>query len=250
MRDGTGRVQRVLLMGGTSEIGLAIVRAMGLAPGAEVVLAAREGAPLAAAALTLPDELVISSDTFDARDPETGRRAVRRAFGAADVDLVVPAFGVLGDQGAFEQGSADVAELLTVNVTSQAVVLFETARLMAAQGHGTLVVLSSIAGVRARRANFAYGSSKAALDALGSGLADAVAGTAVQVVVIRPGFVIGRMTRGLRPAPLACRPEDVGVAVARAIRTGRDEVWVPRSLRILAAAMRLTPRRVWRRLPR
>jgi decaprenylphospho-beta-D-erythro-pentofuranosid-2-ulose 2-reductase len=249
MRDGTGRVDRVLLMGGTSEIGLATLRSLALAPAADVVLAGRTRAELDAAAATLPI-FGVRVAVFDALDPPSALGVVRDAFAAGDVDLVLPAFGVLGDQARSEQEPETVVEQLTVNVTTQAVVLLEAARLMTAQGHGTLVVLSSIAAVRSRRANFVYGSSKAAVDALGTGLGAAAEGTGVRVIVVRPGFVVGRMTRRMTPAPFATTPAEVGSAIARAVRTGQREVWVPGRLRVVAWAMRLTPYVVWKRLRR
>ena len=74
---------------------------------------------------------------------------------------------------------------------------------MRARGRGTIVVLSSVAAVRPRKANFVYGSAKAGLDAFARGLADSLHGTGVRVLLVRPGFVLGRMTAGMPAAPLA-----------------------------------------------
>ena len=111
-------------------------------------------------------------------------------------------------------------------------------------------MFSSVAGVRVRRANYVYGSAKAGLDGFASGLADALHGSGVHLTLVRPGFVVGRMTAdsGLSPAPLSSTPDQVAEATARGI--GRDVVWVPGALRLLFTAMRLLPRRAWRRLPR
>jgi decaprenylphospho-beta-D-erythro-pentofuranosid-2-ulose 2-reductase len=251
MRDGTGRLHRVLVMGGTSEIGLATVRALDLDEDAEVVLAGRDRNRLEEAAAGLPSRLRTDVRLFDATDPESALVVVRSVFAEGDVDLVLPAFGVLGDQAGSERDVESVLPQIQVNVTSQAVVLLEAARLLREQGHGTLCVLSSIAAARSRRANFVYGATKAAVDALGTGLALAVEGSGARVIVVRPGFVIGRMTAGMPAAPFASTPEEVGAAVARAVRSsGRRVVWVPRELGVVAAAMRLAPYSVWRRVRR
>jgi decaprenylphospho-beta-D-erythro-pentofuranosid-2-ulose 2-reductase len=121
---------------------------------------------------------------------------------------------------------------------------------MRGQRHGTIVILSSIAAVRPRKANFVYGAAKAGLDAFGRGLADALHGTGVRVVLVRPGFVTGRMTAGMPPAPMSSTPEQVGAAVAAALRRGETTIWVPGSLRIMALALRLIPRPLWRRIRR
>jgi decaprenylphospho-beta-D-erythro-pentofuranosid-2-ulose 2-reductase len=254
MVDAAGRLQRVLLLGGTSEIGRAILHAVVLAPDAEVILAGRDEVALLAVAASLPSHLKPRVDLFDALEPETARAVVERAFESGAVDLVVPAFGVLGDQPAFEDDPLAAVPLLAVNVTAQTVVLLEAARGLRRQGHGTLLVLSSVAAVRARRPNFVYGSGKAALEGMAVGLDAVLSGSGARVIVVRPGFVVGRMTRGLRPAPLACTPADVGAAVAGALgrAPGRNRriVWVPGRLRVVSWLMRLTPRVLWVRLRR
>jgi len=107
-----------------------------------------------------------------------------------------------------------------------------------------------VAAVRPRKANFVYGAAKAGLDAFGRGLADSLYGTGVRVLLVRPGFVTGRMTAGMDPAPLASTPAQVGKAVAEALTGTSGEVWVPRTVGLLAVAMRVIPRPLWRRMRR
>jgi len=121
---------------------------------------------------------------------------------------------------------------------------------MRAQGQGTIVVLSSVAAVRPRKANFVYGAAKAGLDAFARGLTDSLHGTGVRVLLVRPGFVTGRMTAGMAPAPMATTPEQVGAATAAALRGRKSAVWIPAPLGGLAVALRLIPRPAWRRVSR
>jgi decaprenylphospho-beta-D-erythro-pentofuranosid-2-ulose 2-reductase len=95
-----------------------------------------------------------------------------------------------------------------------------------------------------------YGAAKAGLDAFARGLADSLHGSGVRVVLVRPGFVTGRMTAGMQPAPLATTPAKVGAATAAALRGGKDAVWIPAPLAGLAVALRLVPRPAWRRVSR
>ena len=53
----------------------------------------------------------------------------------------------------------------------------------------------------------------------------------VRLLIVRPGFVIGRMTEGMAPAPLSSTPAQVAAATARALAKGRRTVWVPWTLR-------------------
>jgi decaprenylphospho-beta-D-erythro-pentofuranosid-2-ulose 2-reductase len=112
------------------------------------------------------------------------------------------------------------------------------------------VVLSSIAAIRPRKANFVYGAAKAGLDAFARGLADSLYGSGVRVLLVRPGFVIGRMTAGMPPAPLSTTPAKVGQAVAAALSGDGNVVWVPPALRLLAGGIRLIPRQMWRQVRR
>jgi short-subunit dehydrogenase len=114
----------------------------------------------------------------------------------------------------------------------------------------SIVVFSSVAGVRVRRANYVYGSAKAGLDGFSSGLADALYGTGVHLLIVRPGFVVGRMTEGMTPAPLSSTPDQVASATVRALAKRRRTVWVPWSLRPMFIGLRLLPQFVWRRMPR
>ena len=163
---------------------------------------------------------------------------------------MVLAFGVLGDQALAEQDPAAAVAVVHTDYVAQVHALTVLADRLRQAGRGTLVVFSSVAGVRVRRANYVYGSAKAGLDGFASGLADALAGSGVRLLLVRPGFVIGRMTEGMSPAPFSSTPDQVADAVVDALARGRQEVWVPGILRPVFFLMRLLPRAVWRRMPR
>jgi len=117
------------------------------------------------------------------------------------------------------------------------------------QGHGGIVVLSSVAGYRVRRSNFIYGSAKAGLDGFASGLGEALRGTGVTVQVVRPGFVRTKMTAGRPAAPFAVGPERVASDIVRGLQTGRAVIWSPGVLKWVFTILRLLPQALWRRVP-
>jgi decaprenylphospho-beta-D-erythro-pentofuranosid-2-ulose 2-reductase len=166
------------------------------------------------------------------------------------VDLVISAAGILVGQDVLDDDPLQAGLLVETNFTGHVTTLLGAAARLRAQGHGTIVVLSSVAAVRPRRANFVYGAAKAGLDAFARGLTDSLHGSGVRVLLVRPGFVIGRMTQGMTPAPLSSTPDAVGRAVAAALAGRSDVVWVPSQLGVLAVALRLVPRPIWRRLRR
>lgn len=251
MRDALGVPQTILLLGGSSEIGLAIARTWaGQRHGLRVTLAARETPRrvTAAAELTARGCQVREID-FDALDDDAHRRAIDAAAEDGDIDVAVVAYGVLGEPEAAWQDPAAAAKIAMTNYAAAVQSGVALGGVVRHQGHGVVVALSSVAAERPRRSNFVYGSSKAGFDAFYTGLGEALRPVGGRVVVVRPGFVRSSMTVGLDPAPLAVDPEDVAKAVVNAVTSGRDQVWVPRRLRPVMSVLRHLPRPVFRRLP-
>jgi decaprenylphospho-beta-D-erythro-pentofuranosid-2-ulose 2-reductase len=252
MRDALGDVQSVLVLGGRSEIAGATVRALVARRTRDVVLAARRPEQLAAVAEELRAAgAEVEGVRFDADDPpEEHARVVDDVFERhGDLDLVLVAAGVLGDQERAARDPVAARAIAETNFAGLVSAIVPCAERLRAQGHGTLCVLSTVAGERPRRSNFVYGASKAGLDAFAQGLGDTLAGTGVQVLVVRPGFVHTRMTEGLEPAPLATTPEEVAETVLDGIAKGKHTVWAPPALRYVMAVLRHLPRPIFRRLP-
>ncbi len=245
--------RRVLVLGGTSEIGLAIVAELQRLAPREVVLVGRDAAGLAQAGEQLEragiaDALGI---TLDARDLPAHADVLDQAWERlGGVDLVILAVGILGERGGLPSDVAGALEVLEVNLLDAGALLMHCAERLRRQGGGTVVVLSSVAAERARAANVVYGASKAGLDALAQGLADALRPDGVGVLVVRPGFVATKMTHGLEPAPLATTPAAVARSVAQGLTRGAHTVWAPPALRWLMLALRSLPRPLHRRLNR
>lgn len=262
MKDSLGSVQSVLVLGGASEIGVAIAARLAGPRRATVVLAGRRPAALDAAAGVVRSAGAGRVETlpFDADDTAAHTTVLARAADLAggDLDVVVLAFGVLGAERAAGAAAGrsgagpDLAGLVAMARTNYVGTVsagLAAAHHLRGQGHGALIVLSSVAGVRVRRANFVYGSSKAGVDGFARGLADSLRGSGVQVLVVRPGFVRTRMTEGLPDAPLATTAGDVAAATVAALVSGKELVWVPRALGTVFTGLRHLPGAVWRRLP-
>jgi decaprenylphospho-beta-D-erythro-pentofuranosid-2-ulose 2-reductase len=249
--NAVGVPQSLLLLGGTSDIALAVAREyVARAPGLRVVLAARPSERRDRAVTELTDlGATVEALDFDARDLASHQATVAAAAEGGDVDISVVAYGLLGDN---EQAWTDVdaavrlAETNYVAPVASGVALGELVR---RQGHGVVVALSSVAGERPRRSNFVYGSTKAGFDAFYTGLGEALRPLGGRVLVVRPGFVASKMTEGLAPAPLSVTPPDVARAVVAAVDSGAEQVWVPRAIRPVMSALRHLPRPVFRRLP-
>jgi decaprenylphospho-beta-D-erythro-pentofuranosid-2-ulose 2-reductase len=249
MRDALGAVQSVLVLGGASEIALATVRPLIDRRCRTVVLAVRDPE----AVRPIADELRARGATevdvvaFDATRHDTHEALIEDvAARHGDIDLALVAFGVLGDQATFDDDPLAAAAAVDVNYVAAVTTGLALARRIRTQGHGTIVFLSSVAGVRARASNFVYGSSKAGMDAFAQGLGDHLLPVGGRVAVVRPGFVRSRMTEGMPAQPFAVDPDVVGDAIVAGLQEGREVIWAPGLLRYVFAIMRLLPRRVWR----
>jgi len=237
---------RVLLLGGTSEIGLAIVSALRLGSDAEIILAGRDVQRLEAAGKSLNRPVTVIR--YDALETGAHQAFADEVCAGGVPDLVIAATGILTPQERLQQDVQLAATMIETNFTGHVTALLAFGEAMRRRGSGTLVVLSSVAAVRPRKFNSVYGATKVALDAFARGYADSLHGTGVRVLLVRPGFVTGRMTEGMKPAPLATTPAAVGAAVASALHGNKSVVWVPAPLVGLATVMKLIPRPVWRKM--
>jgi decaprenylphospho-beta-D-erythro-pentofuranosid-2-ulose 2-reductase len=252
VQDALGSVQSVLVLGGGSDIAMATLRELVKRRARTIVLAARDPGALSGQVeeLRALGATTVEAVAFDAHDTATHTAFVDDVFGRmGDVDLALVAFGVLGDQEQAEQDGAAAVDIATVNYVGAVSVTVPIAQRMRDQGHGAIVALSSVAGERARRSNFVYGSSKAGMDAFFQGLGDSLVGSGVKVMIVRPGFVHTKMTEGMDAAPLSTTPEAVAAAIVKGLARGSEQVWVPSALRYVMSALRHVPRPVFRKLP-
>ncbi|WP_329589888.1 SDR family NAD(P)-dependent oxidoreductase [Streptomyces sp. NBC_01362] len=236
MKDAFGAPQSLLVLGGTSEIALATARRLIALRTRTVRLAGRPGPALDAAAAELRARgAEVRTVGFDALDAESHESTLGEIFAEGDIDMVLLAFGIAGDQGRDEEEPLAAVRVAQTNYTGAVSAGLVCAGALQAQGHGSLVVLSSVAGERVRRADFIYGSSKAGLDAFTQGLGDALHGTGVHVMVVRPGLV--------RPEPT---PETTPEAVPEAVPAARAASPSPARARggaALLASARITAAR-------
>ncbi|MDR0989970.1 MAG: decaprenylphospho-beta-D-erythro-pentofuranosid-2-ulose 2-reductase [Propionibacteriaceae bacterium] len=252
MINATANPQRIVLFGGTSDLGLEIVATYLRQFPAHVVLATRaQSTDRAAAEERMRAEGARSVRTvdFDAADPASHAATVEAAWADGDVDVAIVAFGQLGDADRLWRDQPRLVDFMTVNFTGAVSLGALLANRMTAQGHGQMIVLSSVAGDRVRRSNFVYGSAKAGLDAFFTNLGDALDRTGVRVLVARPGMVRTAMTAGLKDAPLTQDPDVAARQIVAAAQQGRRVVWVPAAFRLVSLVLHHIPGPIFRRLP-
>ncbi|AGC65016.1 short-chain type dehydrogenase [Mycobacterium liflandii 128FXT] len=250
--DAVGNPQSVLLLGGTSEIGLAICqRYLRNAP-ARIVLACLPDDPGrddAVAQMKAAGASSVELIDFDAMDTDSHPKVIEQAFGGGDVDVAVVAFGLLGDAEELWQNQHKAVQIAEINYTAAVSVGVLLGEKMRAQGFGQIIAMSTVAGERVRRSNFVYGSTKAGLDGFYLGLSEALREHGVRVLVIRPGQVRTRMSAHVKEAPLTVDKEYVANLAVTAAAKGKELVWAPAAFRYVMMVLRHIPRSIFRRLP-
>ncbi|MCE2735857.1 MAG: SDR family NAD(P)-dependent oxidoreductase [Acidimicrobiaceae bacterium] len=253
MKNGVGVAQNIVLFGGTSEIGIAILKRL-VKPGvARVVLVSRniDAAEVASEGLSSQfPEVDFHHIRFDASDASAMQNVVASvAEEVGDIDVAVIAQGLLNEGSDYYSHPDGLVEMANVNFTGTMTLMYALAARVKAQGYGKIVLLSSVAGERVRKGNPAYGATKAGIDGFALALDHELAGTGASVLVVRPGFVATKMTSGMKKAPFSTDAESVAAIVERGIASDKKVVWAPGILRWLFLVLKNVPLPVWRRLP-
>jgi decaprenylphospho-beta-D-erythro-pentofuranosid-2-ulose 2-reductase len=250
--DAVGNPQAILLLGGTSEIGLAICERYLQNARARILLAAMPDDPgrdAAVAQMKAAGAKSVELIDFDAVDTDNHPKVIDAAFAGGDIDVAIVAFGLLGDAEELWQNQRKAVQIAEINYTAAVSVGVLLGEKMRAQGFGQIIAMSTVAGERVRRSNFVYGSTKAGLDGFYLGLGEALKPFGVRVLVIRPGQVRTRLSAHVKEAPLTVDKEYVANLAVTASAKGKELVWAPGAFRYVMMVLRHIPRPIFRKLP-
>ena len=251
MIDAVGRPQSILLLGGASDMGLAVVEEFLSRGSARVVLAARSNESLsdAEARMHAAGASEVQTVEFDAVDFDSHPGVFEKIWEDGDIDIAIVAFGILGDNEKQWTNQKLAVQAAQVNFTGAVSVGVLLADRMKKQGHGQIVAFSTVAGEMVRRSNFVYGSTKAGLDGFYRMLNEALRGSGVRVLTVRPGQVRTNMTKGLDDAPLTVNKEDVAKAIGKAVDDRKAVIWVHPLFRPIMMILKHLPLPIIRKLP-
>ena len=252
MINAVGNPQTLLLLGGTSEIGLAICEEYLKKAPLRVILAALPNDPgrdSAVAQMKAAGATQVDVIDFDALDTESHPKVIDEAWSKGDVDVAIVAFALDGDAEELWQNQRKAVLIANVNYTASVSVGVLVGEKMKAQGFGRIIAMSSVAGERVKRANFVYGSTKAGLDGFYLGLGEALAPFGPKVTVVRPGMVRTQFSAHVKEAPLTVNKDVVATLAVAASDKGKEIVWTPGPWRFVMMGLRHVPRAIFRKLP-
>lgn len=241
--------QRILIIGATSAIAEATAR-LYAARGASLCLLARDRARAEAIAqdLSMRGAASVRSGVLDVFDFTAHTAALGGAWSAFNgFDVALIAHGTLPNQARCDADTDYAIHEFSVNGTATIALANDVARRLQAQGSGTLVVISSVAGDRGRASNYLYGAAKAAVSAYASGLRQRLNPRGINVLTIKPGFVDTPMTAAFKKGALWAKPEQVARGIVTAIDKHRAVVYLPWFWWGIMAVIRSIPELVFRR---
>lgn len=243
-------MQKILIIGATSAIAEASARRWA-ARGDSLFLVGRraERLQVIAADLRVRGAAAVGCYTMDACDTPA-HAAMLAAAGAAlgGIDLALIAHGSLPDQKACQASVERTLKEIEINGLSVVALATRIGELFAAQGAGSLAVISSVAGDRGRQSNYVYGAAKGMVSLFLQGLRNRLAKQGVHVLTIKPGFVDTPMTAALPKGALWAKPDAVARGIVRAIDSRRDEVYLPGFWWLIMTIIRHIPERLFKKL--
>ncbi|MGH2481918.1 MAG: SDR family oxidoreductase [Ktedonobacteraceae bacterium] len=241
---------RILILGATSMLAHETAKNF-LKEGAELVLVARSPEKLTTIANDLSvrgakQVATIQADLDDLARHQEVLDAALKAF--AGLDMVLVAYGTLGDQQRCEQEVDAALQEFTTNCTSVISLLTLLANYFEQQQSGCIAVISSVAGDRGRQSNYIYGAAKGAVTVFLQGLRNRLAKKGVTVITIKPGMVATPMTAHMRKGLLFADPKVVGRGIATAMLKHKDVVYLPGYWRYIMWIIKSIPESIFKKM--
>lgn len=163
-------------------------------------------------------------------------------------DLILVAYGSLPDNEKIKYDFKSINEEFNINFISVSSIVNYFSQKFTDRNSGTIAVISSVAGDRARGSNYIYGTAKGALSLFLQGLRSNLSSTNVKIITIKPGFVETKMTAHLPKNFLFAKPDRVAKEIINGINKGKDIIYVPKFWFIIMFLIKLLPESIFKKL--
>jgi len=239
-----GIFKDVVLVGSTSDIGIAIINKIPLYDKADIHLVGRR----------MPEKksfrnpnLNLIFHKLDLGDITEVTNLFTKLSYFEETELVILAAGFLPEENS-EFDLPSLGETLRVNSISSIICLSGFAKIMYENKGGKILVCSSVASVRPRLRNFSYGASKSALDFYAIGLQNRLSKSNLTISILRPGYVFTKMTKNFKPAPFSISLETLVRISVDGLLKNKKIIYAPWKLKIVMNLLRVVPRFIFNKL--
>ena len=243
---------RIVIVGATSAMAEHCARLWIQQPGIDLILLGRDLARTERVCADLrvrnPQAHVHAAQTHFT-DPAAIQATVDDLATQGRFDVVLIAHGSLPDQQQCQDDLLQCENALVVNGISPVLFAEAFALHMARANHGTLAIIGSVAGDRGRKSNYVYGAAKGLVSRYAQGLQHRFAGTAVKVVLIKPGPTDTPMTAHLKgQGTKLASVEQVAADTVKAIARGQATLYTPKPWFVVMMVVRHLPAFVFNKL--
>ena len=238
----------ILIIGAKSDIAKEVARVYAK-NGYNLYLASRQSEDLKDLAndIKIRSNVEVNLKEFDITDFESHEQFYN-SLKPKPLGVIVVA-GYMAEQKTCENDWSKTLNTINVNFTGAVSILNIIANDMEKNKNGFIVGVSSVSGDRGRKANYIYGSSKAAFSVYLSGLRNRLHESSVKVLTVKPGFVATKMTAKLDlPAKLTAQPEDVAKDIFTAQQKGKDVLYTKPIWRVIMMIIKIIPEWKFKRM--
>ncbi len=243
-------MSKILILGATSAIAEQFARLYACSEN-EVLLVARNADSLEEISqdLNVRGYSKTSSISYDFSDVEKATNLIKQCYETlGNIDIVLIAFGTLPDQNEVSLDSNAMHKEILLNYNSIVILLNELANLFEKQKNGTIAVISSVAGDRGRQSNYVYGSAKGGISIFMQGLRNRLAGYNIQILTVKPGFVITPMTDSFEKGLLWVGPDKIARDIKKAINKKKDVLYTPWFWWWIMLIIRFIPEKIFKKM--
>lgn len=235
---------RIFITGASSGLGKALATAYAK-QGASLGLLGRNTGALEELAAGLPGQHRVYA--LDILNRSALHEAARDFLAQGPVDIVIACAGIsIGTLTEYEEDFVQFQKVINTNLLAMVATFEPFIKSMKARDSGTLVGISSVAGVRGLPGSSAYSASKAATTTYLESLRVDLHNTRLKVVTIAPGFIDTPMTQhNPYKMPFLMQPEDFADAALKAIDKGCSYTVIPWQMGVVAKLLKWIPNPVY-----
>ena len=238
----------LLVLGARSDIGISVAHRFAK-EGFNIQLAARNANTLKndCSDICIRYDVKCTFYEFDALDINSHEKFILSLPQIPDV--VISSIGSLGIQSEDQLAVSNTVNIIRTNYEGVVSIFSLLANSFLERGSGTLIGISSVAGDRGRASNYIYGSAKAGLTAFLSGLRNRLSPFNIDVITVKPGYVLTKMTSDLNLSKsLTTIPKKVAEQIYYAYKNKKNIVYIKPIWKYIMRIIQLIPEPLFKRI--
>tara|TARA_X000000950_G_scaffold69537_1_gene86094 strand:- start:7433 stop:8188 length:756 start_codon:yes stop_codon:yes gene_type:complete len=244
-------LKTIVVYGGTSEIAIACLNEWHKEYDLKVILVGRSSNSLESVALDLQvryQNSLIETFFLDFNDSNLIEDLNAKIYSSNIVDIALISHGELSDQLISQEDISYTKDQLITNGLSTCIISESLIKNFLKAGNGKLVVIGSVAGDRARKKNYTYGSAKGFVEIYIRGLQHRLWNSNINVSLVKPGPTKTNMTSKLKESAKFADVKKVAKIIVKGVNKNKKTIYAPKKWAFIMLIIRLIPNFIFNRL--